>query len=174
MATFAGGTSSGFRGLKINTAELNRLLRARGGPVDQLVEGVAKRVKDRAAQKAPRGKKQSPIDPVPLRNSIVINRAGGINPRWQVGSRSQKAIYVRFGTRKHNITPDGKALYFYWDRHKVQTVVPVGGAIRGGYRGSKKRGTNVFVIKKGYVDHPGAAPNDFILDAFNEIRREGI
>lgn len=163
---------AGFRGVKINTAQVEHLLRARGGPVDKVLEKTAKRVRDKAEQYAPRGKKVSPLNPAPISQSIVVNRAGGINPRWQVGSRQgEKLGYIRSGTAPHRIYASKKnALVFRWERiGGVLTVVPASGG-----RSYFNKGRGILFIGKGYVDHPGTTPNDFLRRAFDEVRREGI
>lgn len=74
--------------------------------------------------------------------------------RARVGANVRHALVEHEGAQPHIIVARRKKmLSFYWDKVGMQTVVP-----RGGYPGLGPivfRGRNVFMIGKGYVNHPG-------------------
>lgn len=75
------------------------------------------------------------------------------------------------GTKPHKIFPRVKgALYFFWGKVGAFTVVPKGGGKMTGMSGGK------FWIGKGYVNHPGTKPNNYVERAYtrwsSEMARE--
>lgn len=82
-----------------------------------------------------------------------------------VGSSERHALLHHKGTRPHRIYPHGKALAFFWPEVGMVTIVPAGGRPFTGAVGG------VFIIGKGFVDHPGTAPNHYLEDALGEAAR---
>ena len=79
--------------------------------------------------------------------------------------------YIVFGTRKHRIYPrSAGALYFFWGKVGMYTVVPKGGKGMTGVSGGK------FWIGKGYVNHPGTEANPYAERAYGrwvvEMKKE--
>lgn len=65
--------------------------------------------------------------------------------------------WITGGTRAHKIYPRNKgALYFFFSKIGMWTVVPKGGGFKSHVSGGK------FWVGKGYVNHPGTKPNDYI------------
>jgi hypothetical protein len=65
--------------------------------------------------------------------------------------------FIVMGTKPHKIAArNAKALRFYWTKIGMDTIVPKGGL---GFTGVWK---GKFFIGKGYVNHPGTKPNDFV------------
>lgn len=70
--------------------------------------------------------------------------------------------FIVGGTKPHPIAARNKgALYFFWPKVGMFTVVPKGGGFRTHVSGSK------LWVGKGYVSHPGTKPNDFTERAYN-------
>lgn len=102
-------------------------------------------------------KRQVRVDSGRLRTSIGIKiTETRYKVRARVGSNVRHALVEHDGAKPHVIVARRKkALSFYWDKVGAQAFVP-----RGGYPGMGHmvfRGRNVFMIGKGYVNHPGTS-----------------
>lgn len=80
--------------------------------------------------------------------------------RWKVhariGSSARNAMVEHEGAKPHRITArNKKAMSFFWRKVGAQAFVPRDGFRRTGYM--IYRGRNIFMIGKGYVDHPGTS-----------------
>lgn len=74
--------------------------------------------------------------------------------------------YIILGTRPHPIRPKrANALYFYWPKVGMYTIVPKRGGFTGKWGGK-------FWIGKGRVDHPGTRPDDFVTRAWQIFEPE--
>lgn len=70
--------------------------------------------------------------------------------------------FIVKGTRPHIIrAKNAGALYFFWGKVGAFTVVPKSGGFSTHWREGK------LWIGKGYVNHPGTDPNDFIKRSYN-------
>jgi hypothetical protein len=75
--------------------------------------------------------------------------------------------YIILGTRPHKIAPRGaKALYFFWTKVGVYTVVPKAGGFKTHMAGGK------LWIGKGFVQHPGTKPNPFPARALEHLKAD--
>lgn len=75
--------------------------------------------------------------------------------------------YIILGTKPHKIAPrQAKALYFFWTKVGVYTVVPKGGGFRTHMAGGK------LWIGKGFVQHPGTQPNPFPSRALERLKAD--
>lgn len=100
-------------------------------------------------------KRQVRVDSGRLRTSIGTNiTETRFKVRARIGSNVRHALVEHEGAKPHIIMAKRKkALSFYWDKVGAQAFVP-----RGGYPGRGHmvfRGRNVFMIGKGFVNHPG-------------------
>ncbi len=111
-----------------------------------------------------------PKDTGNLANSLVMTmRARRTSVTGTVETRVKYATWVHNGTEPHKIYPKGKgALTFFWPKVGAVTIVPRGGRTMTGLRKSKKHGV-VFVIGKGYVNHPGTKARPFLVDALRQV-----
>jgi hypothetical protein len=90
-----------------------------------------------------------------LRTSIGTNVT---ETRWKVkarvGSTARYALVEHEGATAHIIRARRKmALSFFWPKVGAQAFVPLGGFPGTGYM--IYNGRNIFMIGKGYVNHPG-------------------
>jgi len=75
--------------------------------------------------------------------------------------------FIVKGTKAHIIrAKEASALYFHWDKVGMYTVVPK----RGGFRTHASGGK--LWVGKGYVNHPGTKPNDFLDRAYRQWQPE--
>lgn len=71
------------------------------------------------------------------------------------------------GTKRHSIAAvSAGALYFFWPKVGMFTVVPKKGGFRTHVSGNK------LFIGKGYVMHPGTKPNDYLSRALATFKPE--
>lgn len=69
--------------------------------------------------------------------------------------------FILMGTRPHKIAArNANALYFFWPKVGMDVIVPRDGGF------TTHIGKGKLWIGKGYVDHPGTRPNDFVGRAF--------
>ena len=72
--------------------------------------------------------------------------------------------WIIFGTKPHIIkAKKANALYFFWPKIGRFTIVPKDATGKGGYVNAAGK----FVIRKGYVNHPGTKPNDYFGRAYS-------
>jgi len=75
--------------------------------------------------------------------------------------------YIILGTKPHKIAPrPANALYFFWTKVGMYTVVPKGGGFRTHVAGGK------LWIGKGFVQHPGTQPNPFPSRALARLKAD--
>ena len=75
--------------------------------------------------------------------------------------------FIILGTKPHKIAPrNAKALYFFWTKVGVYTVVPKAGNTRTHMAGGK------LWIGKGFVQHPGTKPNPFQSRALERLKSD--
>jgi len=75
--------------------------------------------------------------------------------------------FIIEGTRPHQIKArNANALYFFWTKVGMYTVVPKKGNFKTHVSGDK------LWVGKGYVDHPGTKPNDFVGRVFVKLQPE--
>lgn len=100
---------------------------------------------------------------IKTRKKVVIGRVGtNVNYAW----------FVHEGTKPHKIkAKDAGALRFYWPKVGAVTVVPKKTKVGrwSGYLGKDKK---IFLIGKGYVDHPGTKGRPFLRTALREQARK--
>lgn len=85
----------------------------------------------------------------------------GVNVGFTTSAAQPLGSYIVFGTRPHRIYPRrAGALYFFWGKVGMYTVVPKNGTGFTGRSGGK------FWIGKGYVNHPGTKPNPYTERAY--------
>jgi hypothetical protein len=75
--------------------------------------------------------------------------------------------YIILGTKPHRIAPRrANALYFFWTKVGVYTVVPKAGGFKTHMAGGK------LWIGKGFVQHPGTKPNPFPARALERLKSD--
>jgi hypothetical protein len=75
--------------------------------------------------------------------------------------------YIILGTKPHKIAPrNANALYFFWTKVGVYTVVPKAGTTKTHMAGGK------LWIGKGFVQHPGTQPNPFPARALERLKAD--
>jgi len=75
--------------------------------------------------------------------------------------------WIIYGTKPHIIRPRNKnALHFFWPKIGKYVVVPKGGGFKTHEQGGK------LWVGKGYVNHPGTKPNDFVYRAIARWDKE--
>jgi len=75
--------------------------------------------------------------------------------------------YIILGTKPHKIAPRrANALFFFWTKVGVHTVVPKGGGFKTHMAGGK------LWIGKGFVQHPGTKPNPFPARAAARLKAD--
>jgi hypothetical protein len=75
--------------------------------------------------------------------------------------------FIILGTKPHKIAPrNANALYFFWTKVGVYTVVPKGGGFKTHMAGGK------LWIGKGFVQHPGTQPNPFPARALERLKAD--
>jgi len=75
--------------------------------------------------------------------------------------------YIILGTKPHKIAPRrANALYFFWTKVGMFTVVPKGGGFKTHMAGGK------LWIGKGFVQHPGTKPNPFPARALEPLKAD--
>lgn len=75
--------------------------------------------------------------------------------------------WIILGTKPHKIAPRrAGALYFFWTKVGVFTVVPKGGGFKTHMAGGK------LWIGKGFVQHPGTPPNPFPARALERLKTD--
>ena len=75
--------------------------------------------------------------------------------------------FIILGTKPHKIAPrNASALYFFWTKIGVYTVVPKGGGFKTHMAGGK------LWIGKGFVQHPGTQPNPFPSRALERLKAD--
>lgn len=86
---------------------------------------------------------------------------------FTTSSKQPLGTFITQGTKPHRIAPRiANALYFFWPKVGAFTVVPKGGGGPTGMVGGK------FWIGKGYVNHPGTKPNNYIERAYTRWERD--
>lgn len=133
----------------------------------QLLENKRKAVRllgrrwvELAKEEAPEGKTGKFRESIRFQTFVKDKEVGftssAVQPlgKWIVG-----------GTRRHRIYPRNKgSLYFFWGKVGMYTVVPKEGSgifARHGH-GFTGKAYGKFWVGKGYVNHPGTKPNDYI------------
>ncbi len=75
--------------------------------------------------------------------------------------------FIILGTKPHKIAPlHANALYFFWSKVGVYTVVPKGDGFKTHMAGGK------LWIGKGFVQHPGTKPNPFPARALARLKAD--
>lgn len=75
--------------------------------------------------------------------------------------------FIILGTKPHKIAPRrANALYFFWTKIGMYTVVPKGGGFKTHMAGGK------LWIGKGFVQHPGTKPNPFPARALERLKAD--
>lgn len=75
--------------------------------------------------------------------------------------------FIILGTKPHKIAPrQANALYFFWTKVGVYTVVPKAGGFKTHMAGGK------LWIGKGFVQHPGTPPNPFPSRALERLKAD--
>jgi hypothetical protein len=75
--------------------------------------------------------------------------------------------FIILGTKPHRIAPRrANALYFFWTKVGVYTVVPKGGGFKTHMAGGK------LWMGKGFVQHPGTKPNPFPARALERLKAD--
>jgi hypothetical protein len=75
--------------------------------------------------------------------------------------------FIILGTKPHKIAPRrANALYFFWTKVGMYTVVPKGGGFKTHVAGGK------LWIGKGFVQHPGTPPNPFPSRALERLKAD--
>ena len=75
--------------------------------------------------------------------------------------------FIILGTKPHRIAPRrANALYFFWTKVGVYTVVPKSGGFKTHMAGGK------LWIVKGFVQHPGTKPNPFPTRALARLKSD--
>ena len=133
-----------------NQAALDRLLRARGGPVDTYMASVADQVVAEAKIEAPEHTVTPTSKGRPGELKRSIHRLPTRRHGYRVIASTFYAYFVHEGTKPHIIVPkptnrSGK-LRFYWDKE-------------GG------------IVFRGKVRHPGTKPDRFLLRALHKVIR---
>jgi hypothetical protein len=109
-------------------------------------------------------KEEAPVRSGKFRKSInfhVFAKNTGDKSKAEVGftTSSQQPLgrWIVGGTRPHRIyARNKKALYFFWGKVGMYTVVPRSGGFSTHVSGGK------YWIGKGYVNHPGTKPNPYL------------
>jgi hypothetical protein len=119
---------------------------------------LGKRWVEIARDEAPEGKTGKFRKSIAFRTFVKEKAVG-----FTTSSMQPLGKWIVGGTRPHIIRPRHKgALYFFWGKVGMYTVVPKGGGFKTHVSGGK------FWIGKGYVNHPGTKPNDYIERAYDE------
>lgn len=141
--------------LKINNNRVNALLESRHGPLGVfLVDQVADDVLRIAQRKAPVYKGiggPGTYGGGPIANMLSIQYQGKRGPRVIVGGDHPKLKQIVAGRERKPIYPKATVLTFRWE-----------------VLGGKRFTTPSNRWPKGYVEHPGFPPNNFLRDALNE------
>lgn len=92
----------------------------------------------------------------------------GKNLEMRAYSPEPLGTFIRRGTDPHQIAARNKgALYFYWPKVGMFTVVPKAGGFKTHVADNK------LWIGKGYVDHPGTKANNYNERAYDQWKPEG-
>lgn len=131
---------------------------------------AAPHVAETTRQALTRARVLCPKDTGNLANSLVMTmRARRTFVAGTVETRVKYAEAVNRGTRPHKIFPRGKgALSFDWPKVGMRTIVPAKPFRYIGVLKSKKR-KPIFIIGKGYVNHPGTKARPFLMDALRQV-----
>jgi hypothetical protein len=123
----------------------------------KIVRVLGKRWVEIAREEAPEGKTGK------FRKSIAFRTfVKGKTTGFTSSSMQPLGKWIIGGTRPHIIRPRYKnALYFFWGKVGMFTVVPKAGGFKTHVSGGK------FWIGKGYVNHPGTKPNDYVDRAYD-------
>lgn len=128
----------------------------------KLVEGKRKAARVLARRWVQIAKDESPSKTGKFRKSIKYTE---FEKKNQVGfsteSKQPLGRFIVFGTRPHKIRARRKkALYFFFGKVGMWTVVPK----KGGF--STHVSNNILWVGKGYVNHPGTKPNDYVSRSY--------
>lgn len=124
----------------------------------KLVENQRKATRVLARRWVVMAKEEAPSKTGKFRKSIKYKE---FTKKAEVGfsteSKQPLGRFIVYGTRPHKIRARRKkALYFFWGKIGKFTVVPKGGGF------STHMADNKLWIGKGYVQHPGTKPNDYV------------
>jgi hypothetical protein len=122
-----------------------------------------------------RAKILTPVDTGNLRASLTqVVTITGSEVVGRVGTNVNYAIFVHEGTRPHIIrAKHAGALRFFWPKVGVVTVVPK--VTRKGKWTGYIAKRKVFLVGKGYVNHPGTKGRPFLRTALvEEATRAGF
>jgi hypothetical protein len=98
-----------------------------------------------------------------IRYHVFAKNTGGKNAEvgFTTSSKQPLGKFIIEGTRPHRIyARKAKALYFFFGKVGMYTVVPKSGGFGTHISGGK------LWIGKGYVDHPGTRPNPYVERAY--------
>jgi hypothetical protein len=100
-----------------------------------------------------------------FRRSIVFRTfESGDELSMRTYSAQPLGTWIVEGTRRHPITAtNARALYFFWPKVGMFTVVPKRGGFKTHVSGGK------YIVGKGYVDHPGTKANDYVSRAYYRL-----
>lgn len=103
-----------------------------------------------------------------FRRSIVFRTfTSGDELSMRTYSAQPLGTWIVEGTRPHKIqAKNARALYFFWPKVGMFAVVPKRGEFKTHVSGGK------LFIGKGYVDHPGTKPNDYVSRAYYQLEDE--
>ncbi len=86
---------------------------------------------------------------------------------FTTSSAQPLGTFITLGTKPHRIAArKAKALVFFWGKVGKYTIVPKGGGFKTHVSGGK------LWIGKGYVNHPGTKPNNYIERTYIRWERE--
>jgi len=128
----------------------------------ELMRSEGRRMVELAKAEAPKGKTGKFAAGIRFQTFQAANDVG-----FKVTTPQPLGRYILEGTKPHVIRPRNKnALYFYWPVVGMFTLVPRN-SFFGPYTGTMVTGgETVFLIGKGYVNHPGTKPNPFMSRAY--------
>jgi len=117
-----------------------------------------KRMTDLAQQEAPKGKTGKFAKGIRYKTFLSGTEVG-----FNVTTPQPLGRYILEGTKPHRIVAKrAKALFFYWPKVGMNTLVPR----KGWYMTGPDDRAGLFFIGKGYVNHPGTKPNKFMSRAY--------
>lgn len=156
--------------LFLDLAAISEYTRSPGSVVDRHVQDLAARLARSAKTKVRRlgvVRGDTATSRPHLADSIEVIPEGQVNAErsYLVGSRLPHARPHHEGAQPHIIRANrARALSFFWSKVNARTVVPRRTTTTG-FRGG------VFVIGRGFVNHPGHAANPYLIDAMEEVIR---
>lgn len=156
--------------ITLHNVALTQMLQGAGSPVTAHLQRIAERTRSGAQRRANNHRRTGELaDHIGVQ---PVREAAG--PSFDVVATAPHASAFEQGAKPHRISARNVgSLHFYWEKMGgLETFVPRQGLPGGRSFYSIRKGNAVLIIGKGFVNHPGTAPHEFLFAALQEVIRQ--